>query len=70
MKINRFKFNPTMAVIAIAGFAFNTTTAEATPLKVYILAGQSNMQGSAHKSTFAAMDDDPKTAPLLRDILD
>ncbi len=40
------------------------------PLKVYVLAGQSNMQGSAHKSTFAAIGDDPRTAPLLRDILD
>ncbi|MEN8771959.1 MAG: sialate O-acetylesterase [Akkermansiaceae bacterium] len=42
----------------------------AKPLKVYILAGQSNMQGSAHKKTFAAVGDDPKTAPLLREILD
>lgn len=39
------------------------------PLKVYILAGQSNMQGSAHKSTFAAIGDDPATAPLLKEIL-
>ncbi|MBT3748209.1 MAG: hypothetical protein HOG34_04430, partial [Bacteroidetes bacterium] len=40
------------------------------PLKVYILAGQSNMQGSAHKSTFAAMGDDPMAAKLLSEILD
>jgi len=40
------------------------------PLKVYILAGQSNMQGSAHKRTFAAIGDDPKTAALLNEILD
>ncbi|MFT6178681.1 MAG: alpha-galactosidase [Akkermansiaceae bacterium] len=40
------------------------------PLKVYILAGQSNMQGSAHQSTFAAIGDDSKTAPLLKEILD
>jgi hypothetical protein len=40
------------------------------PLKVYILAGQSNMQGSAHQRTFAAMGDDPETAPLLDEILD
>ncbi|MFT5905047.1 MAG: hypothetical protein ACI9E1_000637 [Cryomorphaceae bacterium] len=70
MKINRSKFTPTLAVLAIAGFAFLTTIAQAKPLKVYILAGQSNMQGSAHKSTFAAMGDDQKTAPLLREILD
>ncbi len=40
------------------------------PLKVYILAGQSNMQGSAHKNTFAAIGDDPMTAKLLSEILD
>ena len=40
------------------------------PLRVYILAGQSNMQGSAHKKTFAAIGDDPKTASLLEEILD
>ncbi|NNE92770.1 MAG: hypothetical protein HKN23_14080 [Verrucomicrobiales bacterium] len=40
------------------------------PLKVYILAGQSNMQGSAHQRTFAAIGDDPMTAPLLQEILD
>ena len=36
------------------------------PLKVYILAGQSNMQGHARISTFDSMADDPKTAPLLK----
>lgn len=39
------------------------------PLKVYILAGQSNMQGSAHKRTVAAMEDVPETAPLLKGML-
>jgi alpha-L-rhamnosidase len=35
------------------------------PLKVFILAGQSNMQGHAHVSTFDAIGLDPKTAPIL-----
>ena len=48
----------------------NSAMAIKKPLKVYILAGQSNMQGSAHKSTFAAIGDDPKTANLLEEILD
>lgn len=39
-----------------------------TPLKVYILAGQSNMQGHASLSTFDALADDPKTAPLLKEM--
>jgi alpha-galactosidase len=38
------------------------------PLKVFILAGQSNMQGHAHVRTFDAMDLDPKTAPLLNEM--
>ena len=38
------------------------------PLKVFILAGQSNMQGHAALSTFDAMADDPRTAPLLAEM--
>ncbi len=38
------------------------------PLKVFILAGQSNMQGHAGVSTFDAMAQDPKTAPLLQEM--
>jgi Carbohydrate esterase, sialic acid-specific acetylesterase len=38
------------------------------PLKVFILAGQSNMQGHAHVSTFASMADDPTTALLLKEM--
>src|SRR3954451_20964597 len=40
------------------------------PLKVYILAGQSNMQGHAHVSTLDSMAGDPKTAPLLKEMRD
>jgi alpha-galactosidase len=42
--------------------------AQAKPLKVYILAGQSNMQGHANVSTFDSLADDPKTAPLLKEM--
>jgi alpha-galactosidase len=38
------------------------------PVKVFILAGQSNMQGHASISTFDSLADDPKTAPLLREM--
>lgn len=38
------------------------------PIKVFILAGQSNMQGHAHVGTFDAMDLDPKTAPILKEM--
>lgn len=42
----------------------------AAPLKVYILSGQSNMQGHANVSTFDYMAKDPKTAPLLEKMRD
>jgi Carbohydrate esterase, sialic acid-specific acetylesterase len=40
----------------------------AKPLKVFILAGQSNMEGHAAISTFDYIGKDPLTAPLLREM--
>jgi len=42
--------------------------AVAKPLKVFILAGQSNMQGHVNVATFDSMADDPKTAPVLKEM--
>jgi hypothetical protein len=42
----------------------------AKPLKVYILAGQSNMQGHAEISTFDYVGKDPLTAPILAEMRD
>lgn len=39
--------------------------AEKKPLQVYILAGQSNMQGHAHVRTFEHIGMDPATKPML-----
>lgn len=39
---------------------------QAAPLKVYILAGQSNMEGHARIETFDYLGDDPATVPLLK----
>jgi alpha-galactosidase len=45
------------------------TPGDATePLKVFILAGQSNMQGHAHVRTFDVIGLDPKTAPILEEM--
>lgn len=44
-------------------------TGEKKPLKVFILAGQSNMQGHASIATFDSMADDAKTALLLAEML-
>jgi len=56
-----------LAALVITGFAFNGA-AEAKPLKVYILAGQSNMEGHARVETFDYIGDDPATAPLLKEM--
>lgn len=42
--------------------------AMAKPLQVFILAGQSNMQGHAKVSTFDHMAADPRTAPILQEM--
>jgi len=51
----------------ISGIA---SQAAAKPLKLFILAGQSNMQGHVNVSTFDSMADDPKTAPILKEMRD
>jgi alpha-galactosidase len=45
-----------------------TSSVTAKPLKIYILAGQSNMQGHAKTTTFDYMALDPKTAPILKEM--
>ncbi len=48
--------------------ANSLSTAAAKPLKVFILAGQSNMEGHAQVRTFDYMARDPKTAPILQEM--
>ena len=55
-----------LSLSAIAANAASDT--DEKPLKVFILAGQSNMQGHAHVSTFDAMRLNPETAPLLEEM--
>src|SRR5205085_5271136 len=57
----------TRIVLALATLAL-AAQLQAKPLKVFVLAGQSNMQGHAKVSTFDSMADDPKTAPILREM--
>lgn len=51
--------------VLLLGLAAPAVAAD-KPLKVFILAGQSNMQGHASVTTFDSLADDPKTAPLLK----
>ena len=56
-----------LVLVAAVGLLFAPVLPAADkPLKVFILAGQSNMQGHASVSTFDSLADDPKTAPLLK----
>lgn len=54
-----------LALAVILGFEGQ---AAARPLKVFILAGQSNMQGHANVSTLDSMSEDPATAPILKEM--
>ena len=55
-------------LISGLGFAMAFTSfSAASPLKVYILAGQSNMEGHAKLSSFDHIGMDPKTVPILEE---
>ncbi len=64
-----FKLGTPVALAALVSLV-STPVASAAPLRVYILAGQSNMQGHASVSTFDYLARDPKTAPLLEEMRD
>jgi hypothetical protein len=70
MTSNRIKPVWALVAVVIAAFAFNAGADAAKPLRVYILAGQSNMEGQAKVETFDYIGDDPATAPLLKDMRD
>jgi len=59
---------PMLIAGGFGALAAPDSEAKPKPLYVFILAGQSNMQGHAHISTMDAMAEDPKTAPLLREL--
>jgi hypothetical protein len=52
--------------LLVAISALSVVQSSAAPLKVYILAGQSNMEGHAKIETFDYLGDDPATAPILK----
>jgi len=60
----------TVVLVALAALACQAAAKDPRPLKVFLLVGQSNMQGHAAVSTFEPIGLDPKTAPMLKDILD
>lgn len=64
----RFSSFQILAALLFILFELHAKAAGATPLKVFILAGQSNMQGHVNVSTFDYMATDPRTAPILAEM--
>ena len=65
MQTTRPVLHQVIAVLASLGFAIHP---QAKPLQVYILAGQSNMQGQAKVTTFEHIGMDPATKPMLAEM--
>jgi len=63
------KLSNIVCFIAVAA-SLALSHAVAKPVKVYILAGQSNMEGHAQTKTFPAVAKDPKTADLYKEMVD
>ena len=57
-----------LMIAALLGFVVHAVQAADKPLKVFILAGQSNMEGHAEVRTFDYIGKDPLTAPLLKEM--
>lgn len=55
-----------LATFLLCFTCLSSLQAEEKPLKVFILVGQSNMEGPASINTFDYIGDDPATAPLLK----
>ena len=58
-----------VAILSLLGI-LGLSVVNAKPLKVYVLCGQSNMEGHAKISTFEAMKTDPLTKPILKEMID
>jgi hypothetical protein len=66
MNVRACRVSPVIALVGSVLFATATCAEEKKPLKVFILAGQSNMEGHARVETFDYIGDDARTAPLLK----
>ncbi len=55
-----------LLILICALATYSSANAQSKKLKVFILAGQSNMEGHARIETFDYIGDDPATAPLLK----
>lgn len=60
---------PIRAALFLCVLSAAPSWARSEPLRIFILAGQSNMEGHAKTETFDYIGDDPATAPLLKQML-
>jgi hypothetical protein len=58
----------TILMAILTTLCCSSAMAAKKPLKVYILAGQANMEGQANIETFDYIGDDPATASLLEEM--
>ncbi len=69
MKDQRQSMKCMMIALALGLTPGIRSPAAAKPVKVFILAGQSNMEGPASIKTFDYIGDDPATAPMLKEMV-
>ena len=60
---------PMKQTLLLSAFLFTGTLLHARPVQVFVLAGQSNMQGHAKVTTFEHIGMDPATKPMLDEML-
>ena len=63
---------PSLVILSflLSCFLHLVTLANDKPLKIFILCGQSNMEGHAKINTFEAMKLDPVTKPIYQEMVD
>ena len=64
--MRRFSTKAALLTLVLSLPLLSTAADAKKPIKVFILAGQSNMEGHAKVETFDYIGDDPATAPLLK----
>jgi alpha-galactosidase len=70
--MNKYLFRvvnrPLFALVIVMTAMVSAEAASKKPLKVFVLCGQSNMEGHAKLSSFDHIGMDPKTAPILNEM--
>ena len=67
-RLMKLLLTPLTLIATVCCLSAPTACAQGKPLKVFILAGQSNMEGHAEIRTFDYIGKDPLTAPILKEM--